>query len=366
MTFRSAAPLLPGALILILAALAWAVPARGQSAITLGMGEAADAATGVATGNSLSLGFTTYAGPGGVALGLGLPADSAAGTRWGSGAAWADWPAIASGVGLTTSLTAFGYQDAVLQSDGAALAVRGEMYRDMAAGPIQLRVRGGGRAGTLSAESVAVRRGLLGVGGDATLSSANSVLRVSADLWAAPEAVYPAVAGTGAVAWRGVVLHGRIDRWLHPDLPETGWSVGVEVPVAGRLSLVAQAVRPATDILFSSSPQHSWSVGGRYSFGAPPQSDLAVPAFSEPGEAVVMEVVVPAESEPVHVAGSFSDWEPLAMTPRDGRWVLELRLEPGVYEYAFVDADGRWFVPEGTPGRKPDGFGGFVGMVVVR
>jgi hypothetical protein len=91
-----------------------------------------------------------------------------------------------------------------------------------------------------------------------------------------------------------------------------------------------------------------------------------MPMVVAPGAAVRLEVAAPGEGGPVRVAGTFSDWEPLPMLRDGDRWVLELRLEPGVYEYAFVDASDRWFVPEGTPGRKPDGFGGFVATLVVR
>jgi 1,4-alpha-glucan branching enzyme len=46
----------------------------------------------------------------------------------------------------------------------------------------------------------------------------------------------------------------------------------------------------------------------------------------------------------VCVAGTFNDWRPEA-TPMvamgDGRWIKELTLPPGVYEYRIV-ADGEW------------------------
>ena len=46
----------------------------------------------------------------------------------------------------------------------------------------------------------------------------------------------------------------------------------------------------------------------------------------------------------VCIAGTFNDWRPEA-TPMialgDGRWIKELTLAPGVYEYRIV-ADGEW------------------------
>jgi 1,4-alpha-glucan branching enzyme len=51
---------------------------------------------------------------------------------------------------------------------------------------------------------------------------------------------------------------------------------------------------------------------------------------------------VPAET--VSIAGSFNDWHP-SVTPMislgEGRWVKELTLPPGTYEYRFV-VDGEW------------------------
>ena len=46
----------------------------------------------------------------------------------------------------------------------------------------------------------------------------------------------------------------------------------------------------------------------------------------------------------VGVAGSFNDWRPEAtpMVPLgNGRWIKELILAPGVYEYRLV-VDGKW------------------------
>jgi len=51
-----------------------------------------------------------------------------------------------------------------------------------------------------------------------------------------------------------------------------------------------------------------------------------------------------SEAKTVCVAGSFNEWQP-GTTPMvalgDGRWVKELKLSPGRYEYRFV-VDGEW------------------------
>jgi len=49
-------------------------------------------------------------------------------------------------------------------------------------------------------------------------------------------------------------------------------------------------------------------------------------------------------AEAVAIAGSFNNWRPEAtqmVALGDGRWLKELVLAPGTYEYLFV-ADGQW------------------------
>jgi hypothetical protein len=37
-----------------------------------------------------------------------------------------------------------------------------------------------------------------------------------------------------------------------------------------------------------------------------------------------------------------------------------------VYNYSFVAPDGTWYVPQSVPGRKDDGMGGHVAVLVIR
>jgi len=62
----------------------------------------------------------------------------------------------------------------------------------------------------------------------------------------------------------------------------------------------------------------------------------------------------------VAIAGSFNEWRPDAtpMVPLgEGRWVKDLVLPPGTYEYLFV-ADGNWLQDPVTRETVPNGFGG--------
>lgn len=63
----------------------------------------------------------------------------------------------------------------------------------------------------------------------------------------------------------------------------------------------------------------------------------------------------------VCVAGTFNAWRP-ASTPMipltDGRWIKQLRLPPGRYEYCLV-VDGEWMPDPGAKESVPNPFGGF-------
>ncbi|HEX5220552.1 MAG TPA: glycogen-binding domain-containing protein [Verrucomicrobiae bacterium] len=50
------------------------------------------------------------------------------------------------------------------------------------------------------------------------------------------------------------------------------------------------------------------------------------------------------EAHEVCIAGSFNDWEPETgkmFQQGNGKWVRNLTLKPGTYEYRFV-VDGKW------------------------
>ncbi len=74
--------------------------------------------------------------------------------------------------------------------------------------------------------------------------------------------------------------------------------------------------------------------------------------------AVRLEVFQPGASD-VSVAGSFNEWQPRAtpMVPLgDGKWVKELTLPDGRYEYLFV-VDGSWLPDPAAKESAPNPFG---------
>lgn len=80
---------------------------------------------------------------------------------------------------------------------------------------------------------------------------------------------------------------------------------------------------------------------------------------SQSTQLVRLEFFHPQARE-VNIAGSFNDWRPGAtwmISLGNGRWVKEILLPPGRYEYCFV-VDGHWMphqrIKESTPGPSED------------
>jgi 1,4-alpha-glucan branching enzyme len=84
----------------------------------------------------------------------------------------------------------------------------------------------------------------------------------------------------------------------------------------------------------------------------------AGPTLAKPGR-VDFELVKPGAKQ-VCVAGSFNDWRPdtTPLAPADnGRWVGDLTIEPGRYEYLFV-VDGQWLPDPNAKESVQNPFGG--------
>ncbi len=61
----------------------------------------------------------------------------------------------------------------------------------------------------------------------------------------------------------------------------------------------------------------------------------------------------------VHLAGSFSDWEPhYELTESSpGHWTALIPMRPGVHDYSFLVNGEQWVADPHAP-RVADGFGG--------
>jgi hypothetical protein len=161
-------------------------------------------------------------------------------------------------------------------------------------------------------------------------------------------------------------LSASVGRWAGGRSEGTPWSVGGRLSLHPRVSLDGAVRRDTFDPLSLQAAQTSWSIGlsvltaGRVRPVAPP-----VPAAYVNGQATIRLPASASNTRP-SIAGDFNGWQPAPMEREGDHWVYRVAVTPGVYNYAFVGADGTWFVPEGVPGRKDDGMGGFVAVVVVR
>lgn len=74
------------------------------------------------------------------------------------------------------------------------------------------------------------------------------------------------------------------------------------------------------------------------------------------------------QAQAVFIAGTFNDWNP-STTPMialgDGKWVKELSLPPGRYEYRLV-VDGEWVGDPTAAQQVSNSYGSFNSVLVVR
>jgi hypothetical protein len=157
----------------------------------------------------------------------------------------------------------------------------------------------------------------------------------------------------------------RLEQWLAraPQLP----------PSPGFHARVMRAIEPAPRLgvrlrAFLFTPRTlRWNIGSLALAGI---AGLAV-AFGwtltresdetamEPGLVSVRFVLHQPGAQQVRLAGDFTGWQPRVPLRRadGGRWVAELKLSPGIYEYVFVVDGERWIEDPAATQFRDDGFG---------
>lgn len=354
---------------LVIATLLLPGPAAAQSVLWAGYGHNADHASGLATGEHINMGWAHARPAGGLALGLGLPVDGEASSRWGSLGGWLEARrshGAGTVLGVRGTAAAFAFADPILDSRGAGTVAAADGHGELGLADVRLRLRAGGRHGTHAVDGAVSQRLLGRVGAGAGTALGPVDVRADLDHWRAEEGGYTQVGGRLSLMQPRFQAWAALEHWLDEQLGATGWEAGVRVPVTNRLAFMVRGGHQAADILFWVPAQRSWSLALQLRTGADPLTRaLPAPVVRDARRAVTLTLPANGLEAPA-VAGTFSDWEKLPMHRVGGEWRLDLTLPPGVHEYAFVDADGTWFVPEGTPGRKPDGFGGHVAVVIVR
>jgi hypothetical protein len=106
------------------------------------------------------------------------------------------------------------------------------------------------------------------------------------------------------------------------------------------------------------------SSSARAPYRAPPPPPLSV-RRDEAGRTHIV-IHYPGSIERMEIAGNWTEWDPLQMDPAgQDVWRLVTHLEPGIYRYSLIVNGEEWTLPEGVPS-EPDGFGGTVGLLIVK
>jgi hypothetical protein len=173
-------------------------------------------------------------------------------------------------------------------------------------------------------------------------------------------------AGVSAGFVRGRAgVWGTIGHWLATENQRTPWAIGASAKLHDRATLHASVRNDALDPLYLNPPQTAWSLGMSVQLTRPVTALAPVPASYVNGRATIRLSVSQSNAAP-RIAGDFNAWKPQPMQRSGDHWTFSVAVAPGVYNYAFVNARGDWFVPEKHPGRKDDGMGGHVAVLVVQ
>ena len=170
------------------------------------------------------------------------------------------------------------------------------------------------------------------------------------------------------VVWDGpFALWGSVGQWFDPVAESLSWNAGVAVPMGKRVALLLNGEHEEIDPVHATPARTTWGAGVRVLLGTLPAVREPLPDAYVDGIATISLDADATDAGAVSIAGDFNDWSPAPMTRDEDAdaWTFRVPVAPGVYHYAFVDADGNWFVPEGTPGRRSDGMGGYVAVLVV-
>jgi hypothetical protein len=172
-------------------------------------------------------------------------------------------------------------------------------------------------------------------------------------------------AGTSAALRSGSVeAWASAGRWFGDALDDFAWNGGASVQLNPQLQLWTALRQDAPDPLYWNGARHSWNVGVSRRIG----SGFAAASLRPESAAGHVTIRIPlseSHSAPA-IAGDFTGWKPVAMVRSESFWMVTLPVRPGIHHYAFRRPDGRWFVPASIEGRRDDGFGGHVAVLVVQ
>ena len=153
-----------------------------------------------------------------------------------------------------------------------------------------------------------------------------------------------------------------------------GWEAGMAVVPFSGTKLRVQAGRSPASSSYYLPYRRQFSVGveltrrrGKLDASASSESELQPMFEAITGQLGLTSILVRAiGATHVEIAGDFTEWQPVALSPAaPGLWHAAFSLPHGVHQINVRFDGGPWEVPSGL-GAAEDGFGGRVGVLVVR
>ena len=266
-------------------------------------------------------------------------------------------------VGADLAAHGYRYRDAITDQVGTGGLAEAIPFVRMTAGLGHVEGRGGWRGPTLTLAGVRDNRRVLETGARAGYGA---MLRIEGDArWVhAAEGTFPFAGFSLTFTGAPVQAWGHAGKWLHAELDDAAWGGGIAVTLSARSSVWASLRQEATDPLYWNNTRRTWSIGMTQRFGRVASPIRPIPA-TDAGRVLVTLRASDAPSGQISIAGDFNNWQPTPMQREGDQWVVRLPIGPGVYHYAFRSSTGTWFVPASTPGRRNDGMGGHVAVLMV-
>lgn len=267
-------------------------------------------------------------------------------------------------IGADVDAHGYLFRDTIALLAGHGGVVEAIPFASVAAGSARIEVRGGWRGETLEFASERENRGVFETGARAIYGAED--VRVQGDLkWVrAIEGTFPFVGGTVVYGGAPVQVWAQTGKWLSDQLNEVAWGAGAGVAIGDRSTLWANIRQEAPDPLYWNSVRRTWSIGLTRRLGRAATPLLAPARLESDGVVIrIPESDVPGDA--LFIAGDFNQWQPVAMQREGREWIIRLPLAKGVYHYAFRSNRGEWFVPSSVAGRRDDGMGGQVAVLVV-
>ena len=230
-------------------------------------------------------------------------------------------------------------------------------------------------------------RSVVAAGAGAWLRLPALTLRLAASLSHVGDTTYTDVESSARTAWDRITLDATLGArvWSRGGGRGMYGETSAALALGERTAIVLSGGRYPTDPISGSIAAHYLTAAIRIHTAAArhvvargrtaPRAGGADGAGA-PGSGARLEVqldrsrpvrllVHVAEATRVEVAGDFTDWRPLALSPAGGGlWEVVLPLTSGVHRIDVRIDGAAWIVPAGTT-RAPDDYGGEVGIFVV-